>query len=214
MGCLNVRGGAVLTLGRRLPGDNRRRKGDQGGKNVYPAKARNLLHVSVPRHGRSLRFVEDRELGQWYRKTTRPIAVARELTGGESRWQLGRQCKNKGAPDSIESGRPSISPPPKAAQHHRMLHSSLEEWLQCATAEMSPRLTIAMLMLDIETEWTLNASLTTSSSYRKCSKRRILGHSAQATSRLRIEGTTKCSRIARGSGSGSSLGFAADLRLQ
>jgi hypothetical protein len=47
-------------------------------------------------------------------------------------------------------------------------------------------------------EWTLNALLTTSSSYRKCSKRRTLDHSAQATSRLRVEGTTKCSRIARG----------------
>jgi hypothetical protein len=42
------------------------------------------------------------------------------------------------------------------------------------------RLTIATLMLDIETEWTLNASLTTSSSYRKCSKRRTLDHSAQS----------------------------------
>jgi hypothetical protein len=36
------------------------------------------------------------------------------------------------------------------------------------------------------------------SSYRKCSKRRILDHSAQATSLLQIEGTTKRSRIARG----------------
>jgi hypothetical protein len=42
------------------------------------------------------------------------------------------------------------------------------------SAEWSPsRLTIATLMLDIETEWILNASLATSSSYRKCSKRRI-----------------------------------------
>jgi hypothetical protein len=52
------------------------------------------------------------------------------LTGGESRWQIGQQCKNESAPDSIESGRPSISPPPKAAHNHRMLYSSLEEWLQ------------------------------------------------------------------------------------
>ena len=76
------------------------------------------------------------------------------------------------------------------------------------------RLTPATLMLDIETEWTLNASLTTLSSYRKCSKRRILGHSAQRTSRLRIEDTTKCSRIARGFGFGSISGFAADLNLK
>ncbi len=52
-------------------------------------------------------------------------------------------------------------------------------------------LTVAVLMLDIETEWTLNALLTTSSSYRKCSKRRTFDHSAQATSLLQIEGTTR-----------------------
>jgi hypothetical protein len=77
---------------------------------------------------------------------------------------------------------------------------------------MPPRLTNATLMLDIETEWTLNASLTTSSSYRKCSKRRILGHSAQATSLLQIEGTMKCSRTARGFGCGSSSEFAAEVK--
>jgi hypothetical protein len=77
---------------------------------------------------------------------------------------------------------------------------------------MPPRLTNATLMLDIETEWTLNASLTRFSSYRKCSKLRISGHSAQATSLLPIEGTTKCSRIARGFGCGSSSGFAAEVR--
>ena len=59
--------------------------------------------------------------------------------------------------------------------------------------------------------WTLNASLTKLSSYRKCSKRRILGHSAQATSLLPIEGTTKCSRRALGSAYGSILASAADL---
>ena len=62
-------------------------------------------------------------------------------------------------------------------------------------------------------EWTLNASLTTSSSYRKCSKRRILGHSAQATSLRRIEGTTKCSPIAGGFGFGSVMVSVADLSL-
>jgi hypothetical protein len=35
---------------------------------------------------------------------------------------------------------------------------------------------------------------------------------AQATSPLPIEGTTKCSRTARGSGFGSSTGFAAGLK--
>jgi hypothetical protein len=69
-----------------------------------------------------------------------------------------------------------------------------------------------MLMSDIGTEWTLNASLTRLGSYRKCSKRRILGHSAQATSLLPIEGTTKCSRIAHGFVFGSSMGFAAAVK--
>jgi len=78
------------------------------------------------------------------------------------------------------------------------------------------RLTIATLMSDIETEWTLNASLTRLSSYRKCSKRRILGHSAQATSLLQIEGTTKRSHIARGFafGIGMASVAVADLRPQ
>ena len=67
---------------------------------------------------------------------------------------------------------------------------------------VSPR-----LLLDDCDAWTLNASLTRLSSYRKCSKRRILGHSAQATSLLPIEGTTKCSQIARGLGFGSNMEF-------
>jgi hypothetical protein len=75
---------------------------------------------------------------------------------------------------------------------------------------MPPRLTNTTPMLDIETEWTLNASLTRFSSYGKCSKRRISGHSAHATSRLRIDGMTKCSRIALGFGSGSGTEFAAE----
>jgi len=75
-------------------------------------------------------------------------------------------------------------------------------------------LTIATLMLDIGTEWTLNASLTRLSSYRKCSKRRILDHSAQATFLLPIEDTTRCSRTAHGFGFGRTLGFAADLSLK
>ena len=70
-------------------------------------------------------------------------------------------------------------------------------------------LTVPRLLLDDCEAWTLNASLTRLSSYRKCSKRRILGHSAQATSLLPIEGTMKCSRRARGSVFGNSSGFAA-----
>ena len=66
-------------------------------------------------------------------------------------------------------------------------------------------------LLDDWDAWTLNASLTTSSSYRKCSKRRTLDHSAQATSLPQIEGTTKCLPIVLGSGCGSILASVADL---
>src|ERR1700678_360954 len=52
--------------------------------------------------------------------------------------------------------------------------------------EVTLRLTISTRMLDIETAWTLNLLLTKLSSCRKCSKRRRLGHSAQATLRPRI----------------------------
>ena|SRR5579872_4609739 len=72
------------------------------------------------------------------------------------------------------------------------------------------RLILAVLMLDIVMEWTLNALSTISSSYRKCSKPRTLGHSAQAISLLRIEGTTKCWRIARGFSFGNGMGSAAE----
>ena len=75
------------------------------------------------------------------------------------------------------------------------------------------RLTVAVLMLDIETEWTLNASLTTSSSYRKCSKRRTLDRSAQATSRLQIEVTMRSSPTAHGFGCGSGMASVAGRSL-
>jgi len=90
------------------------------------------------------------------------------------------------------------------------------EWrttLAGKTCECRFRLTNATLMSDIGTEWTLNASSTIFSSYRKCSKRRILGRSAQATSLLRIDGMTKCSRIAHGSAFGSDMVSVADLKL-
>jgi hypothetical protein len=55
---------------------------------------------------------------------------------------------------------------------------------------LSPfHLTVTVLVVDIGTEWTLNASLTILSSYRKCSKRRMLSRSEQATSLLPIGGT-------------------------
>src|ERR1700674_267207 len=73
------------------------------------------------------------------------------------------------------------------------------------------RLTARRLLLDDCDAWTLNASLTTSGSYRKCSKRRTLGLSAQATSLRRIARTTKSWLKARGSGSGKVTEFAADL---
>jgi hypothetical protein len=75
-------------------------------------------------------------------------------------------------------------------------------------------LTAPHLLLDDCDVWTLNASLTRLSSYRKCSKRRIFDHSAQATSLLPIEDTTICSRKVLGFGSGSGTGFAADLKLR
>jgi len=76
------------------------------------------------------------------------------------------------------------------------------------------RLTAPRLLLDDCDAWTWNASLTTLSSYRKCSKRRTSGHSAPATSPLPIEGTTICSRTAPGFGSGSGMVSVADLRAQ
>src|SRR5580658_10457578 len=76
------------------------------------------------------------------------------------------------------------------------------------------RLTAPRLLLDDCDAWTLNASLTRLSSYRKCSKRRILGPSAQATSLLPIEGTMKCSRTARGSEFGNGMASAAEASPQ
>jgi Rhodanese-like domain len=75
-------------------------------------------------------------------------------------------------------------------------------------------LTEFCFVLDDEDTWTLNALLTTSSSYRRCSKRRTLDQSAQATSRLQIEGTTICSRSVRGFGCGSGMASVAELSLR
>src|SRR5438477_1895557 len=76
------------------------------------------------------------------------------------------------------------------------------------------RLTAPRLLLDDCDAWTLNASLTRLSSYRKCSKRRILDHSAQATSLLLIEGTMKCWHIARGLGFGNDMASVAAPSLR
>jgi len=62
-------------------------------------------------------------------------------------------------------------------------------WSVCA--DLAVPIDLPAVLLDIETEWTWNALLTTLSSYRKCSKRRTLDHSAQTTSRLQIKGTTR-----------------------
>jgi len=120
------------------------------------------------------------------------------------------------APRLIESQDAcSNSPPPRTAHYYRMLRRSPGEWLQRATVEMRRYrfgLTAPRLLLDDCDAWTLNASLTRLSSYRKCSKRRTLGRSAQATSLLPIEDTTICSRKAHGFGSGSGTGFAAEVK--
>ena len=72
-----------------------------------------------------------------------------------------------------------------------------------------PRLTIGPSVLDIGTVWTPSKPLPTSSALSESSQCRTPDRSAGATSRLRIGGTTKGSRIARGFVFGSSTGFAA-----
>src|ERR1700691_6798471 len=76
--------------------------------------------------------------------------------------------------------------------------------------QMPLRLTIATRMLDIGTAWTLNASLTRFSNCRRCSKHRILGHSAQVTFWPRIGGTTKSKPAVRGFGCGSGMASVAE----
>ena len=79
---------------------------------------------------------------------------------------------------------------------------------------MPSRLTVDVLRLGIEAKWTLNALLTTSSSYRKCSKRRTLDRSAHAILRLRIETTIRGSPIARGFGFGNGMAYVAEPNPQ
>src|ERR1035438_8000448 len=68
-------------------------------------------------------------------------------------------------------------------------------------------------MLDIETQWTPSRLLSTSSALSASSRTLTPDRLARATSWLRIEDTTKCSRIARGFAFGSSTEFAADMKL-
>jgi hypothetical protein len=52
------------------------------------------------------------------------------LTGGESRWQIGQQCKNESAPDSIECGTPVDQPSPESC--------SLPPYAPLLTGGMAP----------------------------------------------------------------------------
>jgi len=62
--------------------------------------------------------------------------------------------------------------------------------------------------------WMLSVSLTKFGSSRRCSKLRIVDHSAQPIFQLRIVGMMKCWRIALGLSSGRIMASAADLNLQ
>ena len=80
-------------------------------------------------------------------------------------------------------------------------------------ASCRSKLTSPRFLLNNGDEWTLNESLTRLGSYRRCSKRRTLGHSMQATSLPPIGGMTGLLPIALGSDCGSILAFVADLSL-
>jgi hypothetical protein len=125
--------------------------------------------------------------------------------------------KNESAPDSIESRDARSNSPPRS-----LLTTSLRSDLlfgygsdvplwKCADAARFDHRDPYVGYCD---GWTLNALLTTSSSYRKCSKRRTLDHSAQAISLLQIEGTTKYSHIARGFSFGSVMACVAEPNLR
>ena len=72
-------------------------------------------------------------------------------------------------------------------------------------------LTAQRLFLDDCDAWTSNASLTILNSCRKCSKRQTLGHSAQATSWLQIEGMMRRWRTAHGFAYGSGMASVAEV---
>jgi hypothetical protein len=84
----------------------------------------------------------------------------------------------------------------------------------CRYCRYGFRLTIATFMLDIRREWTPNRRLPKSSALSASSQRRTSDPSAGATSQLRIEDTTKCSRRARGFAFGNSMASVAELSLQ
>lgn len=74
------------------------------------------------------------------------------------------------------------------------------------------RLTTAMLMSNIETEWMPIRLLPKSSVLSASSTCGTPGRWARATSQLRIEDMTKCSSRVHGLGSGNNTGFAVDLK--
>ena len=63
-------------------------------------------------------------------------------------------------------------------------------------------------------EWTLNRPLPKSSGWSAFSRCRIADRCKQATSLLRIEGTTRCSQPALGFGCGSGMACVAELSLR
>jgi hypothetical protein len=97
---------------------------------------------------------------------------------------------------------------------HEVYHQGFENQPTSGGPSKPFWLTAIPPMLDIETGWTLNARSTTSSSWRKCSRRRIFGHSTPATSLRPIDDTTRCWRKVRGLSFGSGMVSVAALRLQ
>jgi hypothetical protein len=75
-------------------------------------------------------------------------------------------------------------------------------------------LIIATLRLDIGTEWTPSRLLPKSNALSASSRCRTLDRWARAILRLRIEGTTKCSRKVRGFAFGSGMASAAEAGSQ
>jgi len=84
----------------------------------------------------------------------------------------------------------------------------------CGHAQIPLGLTIATFMLDIGTEWTPNRLLPKSNALSASSRCRTLDRWARAILRLRIEGTTKCSRKVRGFAFGSGMASAAEASPQ
>jgi hypothetical protein len=80
----------------------------------------------------------------------------------------------------------------------------------CGHAQVPLGLTVAILMLDIGTEWTPSRLSPKSNALSASSRCRTLDRWARAILRLRIEGTTKCSRKVHGFAFGSGMASAAE----